>query len=209
MQAAVEKIGFFGGSFDPIHFGHLHLAKELMTRRDLAQVWFCPARLNPRKKKRQPTPIHYRIQMVELAISGQPKYQLLDIESQRKGPSYTVDTLRDLLERERQRQSPRQIHLLLSDELIPEFFLWREAEEIVKMVRLLIGSRYSSSAAPRFPNENPQICQAIQKGWTSTSIKEISSTEIRRKLQQGEDCRDLVPKNVLDFIYKNHLYLTP
>lgn len=204
----VEKIGFFGGSFDPIHCGHLHLVNELMTLHDLDEVWFCPARINPHKQERQPTPIRYRIKMVELAISDQPRYRLLDIETQRKGPSYTVDTLRALLEREQLRQAPRQIYLMLSDELILGFFQWRQPEEIVKMVPLLIGSRYASAEVLSFSQGNPKICHAMQKGWTPTSIKNISSTKIRRQLQQGEDCRHLIPKNVLDFIYKNHLYLT-
>jgi len=198
-----QIVGLFGGSFDPIHFGHLHLATELMKIGGLGEVWFCPARLNPFKQ--QGTPIHHRGKMVSLAISDNPRFILLDTEMQREGPSYTIDTLQLLLEEEQKRPIPRQICVMMSDELIPEFFHWREAGKIVEKAKLLIGSRNLS--APPALQGDPNICRAIQQGWTPTSVKNISSTNIRERLRKRQDCRRLVPKKVLDYISENRLYL--
>ncbi|HEY4831228.1 MAG TPA: nicotinate (nicotinamide) nucleotide adenylyltransferase [Waddliaceae bacterium] len=200
-----ERIGFFGGSFDPIHFGHLNLAVEIMEARDLNQVLFCPANINPHKLNQECAPINHRLEMVKLAISDNPNFQLLDVESKRKGPSYTIDTLSELIAKEELSSNPRKIFLLLSDEALPGFFKWHKPEEIVKMVPLLIGSRLPVTNGVLPEGINRSICDAIKKGWTITSRMDISSTAIRSRLYQRY-CGHLLPQKVLDYIYQNHLY---
>jgi nicotinate-nucleotide adenylyltransferase len=200
------KVGFFGGTFDPIHFGHLNMAEELMKTKHLEEVWFCPAFINPYKIDRQSASIEHRLKMMRLAIDGRPQFKLLDLEAKKKGPSYTVDTLRQLAAEEQARPSPRRIYLIISDELVFEFFHWHEPQEIIKLATLLIGSRLGSFKLPPPLEGDPRICRAIEEGWTPTAVKDISSTKIRQRLSKGLDCKAFVPKKVLDYISQNNLY---
>src|SRR5262245_45580112 len=128
----MESVAFFGGSFDPIHLGHLHLAKALMKKKKLAEVWFCPARISPHKLDEPlPTPIEHRLNMVQLAVEDEPRFRVLDLEAKRKGPSYTVDTLEELAAQEKQRKVPRKLFLIITEELLPGFFHWKDPARIV------------------------------------------------------------------------------
>jgi len=208
VERSQSRVGFFGGSYNPIHYGHLHLAKQLMEAHRLHEVWFCPARSNPNKKGNEVISVEHRLKMVQLAIEDAPSFTAMNVEAKREGPSYTVDTLRELLKREKEKKHSRQIYLMMSDELIAEFFHWKQVKDIVRMVPLLVGSRFiTSTVFPRCEGD-PQICKAIAKGWTATTIVNISSTEIRQRICKGLPCEHLVPKKVLDYIDKNILYST-
>ena len=190
-------IGFYGGTFDPIHFGHLNMAVEMLEKQGLEEIWFCPARTNPLKLNREAASIEHRMHMVDLAIHDVPQFKILDIESKREGPSYTVATLREIIDKN------REFRLLLSEETAGEFGQWREPEEIINLAPPLVGSR-----GAELPNleGSLQVIAALKRGWISTRVMDISSTEIRERLQKGLYCAHLVPKKVLDYIYKNHLY---
>jgi len=202
----VFKVGFFGGSFDPIHYGHLNMAKTLAAHQGLEKVWFCPARFSPHKLCRTSTPVMHRLHMTSLAIDGIPEFTLLEIEAKRRGPSYTIDTLRELQKKKPAQSRSTQIYLILSDEALPGFFHWKEAEEIVKLAPLLVGSRFYIAKNPPQFEGSARINQSIVQGWHPTPVFPISSTEIREKIKRGEDCSELVPKKVLDYIYQNNLY---
>jgi nicotinate-nucleotide adenylyltransferase len=201
-----EKIGLFGGSFDPIHFGHLRMAEELANDHDLSEVWFCPANISPHKLNYKPVPIEHRLQMVSLACKEDSRFSLLDLEAKREGPSFTIDTVKELIKKEQARDKPRQLYLILSDEALEGFFRWKDPEQIVQLVPILIGSRLSNSNMPPKFKKNPIISQAIEKGWSPTTLFNISSTEIRERLKKGKNCEEYVPKKVLDYIYQNNLY---
>lgn len=201
----MKEIGLFGGTFDPIHFGHLNLAFELMEKKGLDQVWFIPAQINPFKMQVPPTSIDHRLSMVQLAIQGIPQFCLKDLEKERSPPSYTIDTLRLFIAEEVHSLAPTQFYLLLGEDAVPGFFHWHMSEEIVKLVPLLIGSR---SGIWQYELDN--FCfftrEAIQAGLTPTRLMDISGTEIRRRLAQKLYCGHLVPAPVLDYIQKNQLY---
>ena len=91
-----KLIGILGGSFDPIHLGHLNLAVAIMEAHSLFQVWFCPAAQNPLKPNDTNASAHHRMEMVRLAIAGEPRFKVIDTDITRKGPSYTIDTLKAL-----------------------------------------------------------------------------------------------------------------
>lgn len=194
----MRRIGFFGGSFDPVHFGHLKMAAELKSRKQLDEVWFSPANISPFKMGTQPESASHRIEMLRLAIEGIEGFRLYEEEALRPGPSYTIETIKTLASK-----PDTHFYLILSDESVPGFFDWKEAEEIVNLVPLLIGSRLGSEPPTK---GNQKICEAMQKGWMPTNPLKISSTEIRQRLKEGKDCIPYVPGNVLDFIYQNHLY---
>ncbi|MGE4573127.1 nicotinate-nucleotide adenylyltransferase [Parachlamydia sp.] len=199
----VEKIGIYGGTFDPIHFGHLNLAIQLMEKHDLAEVWFCPARINPHKLDKQVVDSQHRLAMVAMAIEPISKFKLLDIETKKEGPSYTVDTLRFLHAQEMLRFHPRQLHLLMGDDHLAAFFKWKEPEQIVQFAPPLVGCRQEGCC---WEGGDDPISQAISKGMTITPVMEISSTEIRARIAKGLYCGHWVPEKVLDYIEKYQLY---
>src|SRR5436853_4449646 len=137
----IKRIGLFGGTFDPIHFGHLNLAFELMEKRGLDQVWFIPTQINPFKMEVPPTSMEHRLTMVQLAIRDIPQFHLKDLEKKRPPPSYTIHTLQAFIAEEAYSPTPNQFYLLLGEDSLPGFFQWHLPEEIVKLVPLLIGLR--------------------------------------------------------------------
>jgi nicotinate-nucleotide adenylyltransferase len=194
-------IGLYGGSFDPIHFGHINLALELMERHHLDEVWFIPAPLSPHKVGREPAPFLDRKRMIELAIQDIPQFRMKDLEGHRPPPSYTVDTLKEIIAATRHHLHPIQFYLLLGEDIIPDFFHWRSPDEIVSLVPLLIGSRTGKwIPAPEDKKIQPSVISSIRAGMTHIRMMDISSTDIRERLAKGLYCGHLVPSKVLDYI---------
>jgi nicotinate-nucleotide adenylyltransferase len=201
----ITKIGLFGGTFDPIHCGHLNLAFELMEKKQLDQVWFIPAQINPFKIEVPPTPIEHRLTMARLAIQGIPQFHLKDLEKERPPPSYTIHTLRSFIAEEAFNPAPNQFYLIMGEDSVPGFFHWHLPEEIVQLVPLLIGSR-SGIWQYDLDNFSLPIREAIQEGLTPTRLIDISGTDIRWRLSQGLYCGHLVSAPVLQYIHENHIY---
>lgn len=191
------KVGILGGTFDPIHFGHINLALEMKERHHLDQIWLIPAKVNPFKLEKKLQPMEHRRKMVELAIEELSDFFLYDVESQREGPSFTIDTLKQLKEN----HPKAQLRLILSDETAEHFDRWLHPEEICKIAPPLIGTRH-------FQGENTPIFKGISntEGWTPIRILNISATDIRDRLKSGLYCGHLLPKKVLDYIYSHKLY---
>jgi len=197
----MKKIGLFGGTFDPIHFGHLNLAVALSEAHHLDEVLFCPVSHSPFKETQPSVAPEHRMAMVLLTIQEIPLFGLCKLELERGGISYTVDTLRELRERYRQKNEPVQLYLLLSQEAGESFHRWKEAEELIQLATVLLGSRQGASSLP--PSS---VRQALSQGFTPTPLMEISSTEVRERLSKGLYCGHLVPAIVLDYIKCHHLY---
>jgi nicotinate-nucleotide adenylyltransferase len=202
---AVKKIGLFGGTFDPIHFGHLNLAFEIMEKKELDQVWFIPAQINPLKVQAPPTSMEHRLHMVQLAIQEIPQFYLKDLEKARPPPSYTIDTLRAFIAEEAYQPTTNQFYLLLGEDAVPGFINWHLPEAIVELVPLLIGSR-TGIWQYELDNFSLPVRAAIQEGLVPTRLMDISGTGIRRRLHQKLYCGHLVPASVLHYIQKNQLY---
>lgn len=199
-----KKIGLYGGTFDPIHFGHLNLAIELKEKNNLDEVWFIPAALNPHKINVQTTSLEHRKAMIELSLQDISNFKVKNLEAERS-PSYTIDTLRFLLTNP-ERIASHQFFLLLGEDAIPGFFHWHQPEEIVKLVPLLIGSR-SQESLKVDGKENPLIMDAIRKGIVSTRVMDISATELRQRLKKRLYCGHLIPSEALKYIHEKKLYL--
>lgn len=193
------RIGIYGGTFDPIHHGHLNLALEILEKNLVDEIWFIPARQNPLKNDPARMAIPHRLEMLKLALEGLPRFKIVDKEANRLPPSYTIDTLREILE-----ENPsHSFYLILGEDSIPGFSQWKEAEEIVKLVPLLIGSR---SGQWTQSSGNRLIDEAIKKGLIQTRKLDISSTLVRQRLADGLYCRHLVPGKVMDYISQFNLY---
>ena len=174
----MKKFGFYGGSFDPIHFGHLYLAIQLAEHHGLDHVFVCPSFCSPFKEEPVASASH-RFEMVRLAVEGIPHFSATPVEIERGGVSYTIDTIRSL--------PKAQYHLLLSDESAAHLDQWKESDELIRLAPPLIGSR-------------------LKKGFTKTQKMEISSTEIRDRLEKNLYCGHLVPSKALDYILQHRLY---
>jgi nicotinate-nucleotide adenylyltransferase len=145
----MKKIGFFGGSFDPIHFGHLHLAIDMLEKHGLDEVLFCPAFCSPFKIDRPPIASgEERLQMLKLVLADIPQFRVTPIEIERHQPSYTVETLRKLPKAE--------YRLILTKESAATFTKWKEPEEIKRLAPLLIGER-------AFPISSSEIRERLKK----------------------------------------------
>lgn len=194
-------IGIYGGTFDPIHFGHLNLAIQIKEKKPLDEIWLVPAQTNPLKGEGQSASPKHRLEMLELAIENLPFLKISRIELDRPAPSYTIDTIRLL-----QESYPKHdFSLILGLDSLARFQEWKEPEEIVKRVPLLIGQRESAGQPPSFSN-NPLIQKAVQSGIIKTDVMDISATDVRERINKGLYIEHLVPSKVVDYIYDNHLY---
>ncbi len=194
----MKKIGFFGGSFDPPHFGHLNLAISLAEQHHLDSVLFCPVNQSPFKEHEPIASAEHRIAMTLLGIQGLPAFELCKLEIERGGISYTIDTLRALKKEYKQ----DELYLLLSEEAIDSFGRWKEADEIICLAKPLIGTR--GMASRQIPDTPLQA--TLLSGLTPTPFMEISSTKVRDRLKRKLPCLHLVPANILDYIRRHRLY---
>jgi nicotinate-nucleotide adenylyltransferase len=189
------RIGVFGGTFDPIHLGHLILAEQCRDQGGLDQVLFVLAARPPHKLDAPLSPFRQRLEMLELAISGQSGFQISRIEEHRPGPSYTADTLRELVEQ----QPGLEWFLLVGADTVRDLGMWYCPDQVAAMAQLLVVGR----AGIPLPSEPPSPFR-----WqvVTMPLLEISSTDIRQRLQAGRSIRYLVPRAVECYIDQHRLY---
>ena len=188
----MSKVGILGGSFDPIHAGHLNLAISLKEMCQLDEVLFVPASCSPFKEDAPPrASAEHRLKMIQLAIAPIAGFRLIDWEIHAKAPSYTIDTVRRLSE-----DRSLKLYLLLGDDQVARFSFWKEAEELVRMAPPLVGSRAGKEANP------PLLGSQTIK----IPVFDISSTQVRERLNKKLPCEHLLPASVLDYIRKHQLY---
>lgn len=198
----MTNIAIFGGTFDPIHNGHLNLAHEMMEKHHLDEIWFCPVRYSPHKIGVQVSSVEDRMKMVQLAIQGNEAFKAVDFEIKRDGPSYTIDTLREL-----HKQFPGvHFSLIIGDDSAKGFFKWRDPEKIVELARLLVGSRSPEGFLELPLDGHPAVVKALRDGLTRTPIIDVSATDIRARARQGKSLESLLPQKVIDYIRINRLY---
>lgn len=199
------KIAIFGGSFDPVHIGHINLALEMAEAHNLDEVWFCPASLNPHKIHQTTTSPKDRLNMLHLATADIQHFKVIDVELQRPVPSYTIDTLYQLKRQQQNTQSTNIFYLIIGADAAPRFHKWHQAEEIIKNATIIVGRRHDDLPL-NLLDTPPQIRKALKMGLTPTRIIDISSTEIRNRISQNLYCGHLLHTKVLDYILSHHLY---
>jgi nicotinate-nucleotide adenylyltransferase len=198
------KIGVLGGTFDPIHRGHLLIAEEARERLSLAEVYFVPAPRTPLKEDISILGIEHRVQMVRLAITECPYFKLSTVEIDRPGPSYTVDTIVELQDR---LGHETELFFIIGMDSLAQFHRWKEPSRIVEMCHLV--------AVPRPGHTVPEtgFLEALVPGISERLIVldkpvvGISATEIRERVARGLPINHLVPERVAEYIEKNGLYL--
>lgn len=197
------RIGVFGGTFDPIHLGHLILAETCREQGRLDRVLFIPAGLPPHKQGREMSAGNARSEMLEFAIAGHPEFSVDRSEIKRSGPSYTVDTLRAL----RQEHPADELFLLMGADSLAEFHSWKEPREIATLAGLIVVNR-GSQAPPELESLVPLLGEAAVRRIQVVTMPgvEISASDIRCRAQQGLSLRYLVPRAVERYILEQHLY---
>ena len=199
------RLGILGGTFDPVHAGHIFVAEEARIRLGLDTVLFVPAGNPWLKVDREITPATHRVEMVRLAIAKHEHFELCTIEVERAGPSYTVDTLDEL----KQKTEYRELYLLLGLDSFVELPLWKDAKRLVTLCRLVVVPRYGSNlpelkdVAGRLAGvsvENVVILDSPMIG--------ISSSGIRDRVSRGLPIDYLVPGAVERYIIAHGLYRT-
>lgn len=186
------RIGIFGGTFDPIHRGHLIVARAAADQLRLDRVHFIPARVQPFKAEYQGASARDRAAMVRLAIADEPRFVLDERELQRDGPSYTIDTLRAV----RTERPGDELFLLVGADTARDLPLWREAAAVARLARVAVLTR-PGFALP----EHPLIGEIV-----AVPSVDVSATLVRATARRGGSIRDLVPPAVAEYIAARGLY---
>ena len=196
-DGAPPRFGLFGGTFDPPHVGHLVLAESARAQLRLDRVVFMPSAQPPHKAGRSVTPVVARVAMTRLAVRGNAAFSVSTLETRRRVPSYTVDTLRAL-----QRRWPdAEWVLVIGEDCLRELGTWREPDTIRSLATLAVAKRV------RAPGERLAPAGGRSRvRWVAMPRLDVSSRELRRRVRAGESVRYLVPDLVLRYIQRRGLY---
>ena len=195
------NIGVLGGTFDPVHIGHLIVAEEARLTLGLSKVLFVPAGQPWLKQDRSIAPAVHRVEMVRRAIAGNPFFEISTLEVERAGPSYTVDTLTML---GKQLGSRARLSFILGRDTLAELLLWKEPQKVVQLCRLVVPPRLGSRDLKHLEKAIPGLLERVIQ--LDMPVIGISSSEIRQRIAQGLPIRYLVPPAVEKYITEHRMY---
>ena len=204
----IRRLGMFGGSFDPVHRGHLYVARSAQSAFELDHVLFVPAARPPHKPGRVLASQNDRAHMLELAIASEPAWSLCTLEFERSGPSYTIDTVRELPARLGLRGAP-EFFLVIGWDNLRGLEKWREAAALLERVQPIVIWRGEEDAAllAHLRHElGPALFAKIERGLLRLPPAPESSTQMRERLARGEDPGDSLPPGVLEYIRSRGIY---
>jgi len=193
------KIGIFGGTFNPPHLGHLIIAEHVREKIGLERVIFVPSAVPPHKHDLDIVEAHHRIEMLQSAVQGNRHFDVSDLEIQRGGISFTVDTLTEM----RRMYPDHQLYLMVGMDNWVEFHTWKSPEKILGLARLVVMTRpgVAVSQAGKQKQADTIVCEVPEIG--------IASRDIRLRVEEGKSIRYLVPLAVELYIYQHQLYRRP
>ena len=186
----VQKIGIYGGTFDPVHYAHLILAQEALEQFGLERMIFVPAAISPHKLDRTPTPAAIRLEMLGAAIAGEPRFAVDEFELNRPAPSFSIDTVEEF----RRRNRNAEFYYLVGADHLPRLHTWHRSAELQAQVNFVVLQRGAIA-----PTSYRTIARQI----------DISATEIRNRVASGRSIRYLVPPRVEEIIERHQLYKEP
>jgi len=201
----VHRIGVIGGTFDPIHYGHLAAAEEARVRMNLERVLFVVAGLPPHKLDEEVTPVEHRLAMVSLAIASNPLFEISRVDVDRPGPSYTVDTISIL--RERWGQETEILFIMGLDSLV-ELPTWHQPQRLIQLCRLVVVRR------PRFEIDMAELEASVPGISSRMEIidmpeVDISASELQQRVREDLPIKYQVPEEVERYIEEHELYRRP
>jgi nicotinate-nucleotide adenylyltransferase len=216
----LARVAVLGGSFNPIHYGHLLLADEVLELLGLDRVLFVPAATPPHKPAAQLAPAADRFEMVRVAIAGQPRFEVSDLELRRTGPSYTVDTLQELA------AGGDALFLVIGSETFLDLLNWRQPRRVASLARLVVIPRAGSAFDPEsaaaqkvlreigveggFVHAGAAVAALPPRGVVivhATSLP-LSASELRRRVREGRSLAFRMPPAAIDYVRSHGLYRT-
>jgi len=183
------KLGLYGGTFDPIHHGHLILARDAVETLGLDRLFFIPNTISPHKLATQPAPAFLRARMIRAAIEDEPRFDIEETELSRTGPSYAIDTVLELRERY---GADAEFYYLIGQDNVKDLHTWRRADELHHLVTFVVLARHAQDTPLPYVTLERKI--------------EISATEIRKRIANGSSIRYLVPEKVRELLERHQLY---
>ncbi|CAA9215723.1 MAG: Nicotinate-nucleotide adenylyltransferase [uncultured Chthoniobacterales bacterium] len=187
----VSKLGIYGGTFDPIHNGHLILAREAREQLQLDRLIFVPAAASPHKLERAATSAAVRLEMLRAGVEGESGFEVNDVELRRSPPSFTVDTIEDV-----RRSNPQsEVFYLVGADNLPRLQTWHRFHDLQKLVQFVVLARGA---------EPIDDCYT-----TIRRLIDVSATDIRNRVATGRSIRYLVPAAVEEIIQRQQLYKEP
>lgn len=228
-QDKIERVGVLGGTFDPVHNGHLGMASEARKYFDLNRVLFVPANISPHKQQRTITPPHHRVEMLRLGIQSEPAFAISEIEIERAGVSYTIDTLGTL----EALHPSAELFLILGVDTVKEMGSWKDPRRLLERYHILVGTRpghelENHDALVEQLSGGAYVAQATLGGEDGQARKnivcyhhcrtgknliffaitpyDISSSEIRHKVRCNKGIKNMLPLEVELYIIKHQLY---
>ena len=200
-----KKIGILGGTFDPIHVGHLITAENARDALDLDEVLFIPTGCSYFKKDQKVTAPEVRFEMTRLAVEGNPFFRVSDIETKRPGNSYTAETLQEL-----KREHPEDtLYYIVGSDTLVLMSLWKNPQVIFDSCTVLVETRADAVSDAGLQDEVQRLQRTFGARIQVIPRRniEISSTDIRRRVQEGRSVRYLVPEQVEAFLHSQGLYI--
>ena len=196
------RIGFFGGTFDPPHNGHLLIAQKAIEELGLEEVNFAPARMPPHKINNDLSPIVHRVEMTRLAIQANPRFLMSYIDVDREGPTYSLDALKILRVGW---HASTEIYFLMGMDSLASILTWHQPEELIQLCKLAVFARPGFVARiDELERKLPGLRERTV--FVKASPLEISASEIQRRVHTGESIKDLVPIQVAEYIKLTGLY---
>jgi len=199
------RIGIFGGTFDPVHYGHLIMAEQCREQGRLDQVWFVPAPRPPHKIDQPLTRFDQRVEMLALAIAGNPAFRIDEIEKERTGPSFTVDTLAAF----EQRHTGNEYFLLVGSDTLKDLPRWHDPVGVLRRAGLIVMLRPNHPLLPvdalreslQLPADVPLRLEIAE-----TPLIDISSRDLRRRVVLGKSLRYFLPRAIEGYIQEKQIY---
>ena len=201
----IQRIGVFGGSFDPVHMGHLTIAQDAVEQLELDRLIFVPAAVPPHKQGRTLAEGRHRLEMLQLATESNLSFEVSDMELQRGGVSYTFDTMRQV-----QAEHPgAQLFFIVGLDSLTILHSWRNVDQLLELCTLVPFARGGED--PARVADQIQLPEPVKTGLMERLIRiheiEISASEVRMRLAEGLSIRYLVPPEVEMYIAEHHLYV--
>ncbi len=197
-----RKVGILGGTFDPVHIGHLLLAECAREELGLERVIFVPAGRPWRKAAREVSPAEHRLAMLRLAVAGNDAFDVSTIEVEREGPSYTVETLEEL----RRRDPDASLFFIVGEDALADLPNWRQPQRILELATVAVAAR--SGEGPSLRQAEAMMPGLVARAvWLRMPVIEISATGIRERVRLGLSIRYRVPAAVEAYIRDHGLYV--
>jgi nicotinate-nucleotide adenylyltransferase len=209
-----RRIGLLGGTFDPVHFGHLQLAEIALRKCDLQQIFFIPAANPPHKTFRKITDFQHRVNMVRMALTGKTAFRMSLLEANLPAPSYTIDSLTFLIRKSKKNEA---FYFIIGEDAFLEIKSWKSYQELLSLANFIVSGRsgYSSEYFTSFVQSLGYILQG--NIWHNVSVNreiiflptatdDISSSAVRVLIQENKPLHGLVSEEIIGYIKNNNLY---